>query len=285
MTDSSSLLRAAVFITRESEIALALTATAHPGIEPMNINGTGCEFSNRWADSVVISVACSLPGKAFSGNVPWLRWFCNNTRRRHINTCESVLAIAADCAGDQGAFSGFLSPGGNGWERTPLSVACPGLRCKRVTAHTRLKRGTAFMNMHEQLEALLARLGVTMEPGEDDEAGLPEISLFQSSRTHYGVYYRVDLVQGRPQVRVIVPVDSGVAKVEVYLVRLSADNPLDACFSHTAAYRGSPAFEEGREIAEQHLLYAVAETMKQLFWSGDLESLRFPPEIEGERLL
>jgi hypothetical protein len=52
-----------------------------------------------------------------------------------------------------------------------------------------------------------------------------------------------------------------------------------------AAYEGSDAYEHGREAALQHLLYAVAEMMKQLFWSGDIQTLSFPPEIEVYPLL
>ena len=51
-------------------------------------------------------------------------------------------------------------------------------------------------------------------------------------------------------------------------------------FSKLAVYEGSGPYEHGREATMQHLLYAVAEMMKQLFWSGDLQSSNFPPEIE-----
>jgi len=33
------------------------------------------------------------------------------------------------------------------------------------------------------------------------------------------------------------------------------------------------------------LLYAVAELMKQLFWSGDLNDMSFPQEIDVCRIL
>src|SRR5438270_897438 len=52
-----------------------------------------------------------------------------------------------------------------------------------------------------------------------------------------------------------------------------------------ATYHGSIAFEKGREAALQHLLYAVAEMMKQLFWSGDLNAMTFPPELDVCRIL
>jgi len=47
-----------------------------------------------------------------------------------------------------------------------------------------------------------------------------------------------------------------------------------------SAYEGSPEYEQGRDATLQHLLYAAAETMKQPFWSGDIQALRFPAEIE-----
>lgn len=141
------------------------------------------------------------------------------------------------------------------------------------------------MNIHEQLGKLLADLGVEMESPHPQEDALPEVSIFQSSRDHYGVFYRLDIIDAVPQLRVIVPVDNGPLKMEVYLVRMSEDLPLNTWFASVASHTGSSAFERGREAALQHLLYAVAEMMKQLFWSGDMESLTFPSEIEVQRLI
>ena len=83
--------------------------------------------------------------------------------------------------------------------------------------------------------------------------------------------------------RIIVPIDNGPLKIEMYLVTMSDRLPLG--FAGMASYSGSAAFERGREAALQHMLYAVAEMMKQLFWSGDLDSMTFPPEIEVQRLI
>src|SRR6266550_5734980 len=148
------------------------------------------------------------------------------------------------------------------------------------------------MNINEQLENLLANLGVQMEynPHErneqnDDDTTLPEVSIFQASRDHYGVFYRLDIIDSIPQLRVMVPIEYGLVKMEMYLVRMSSSLPLNGWFSGVASYQGSPAFEKGREAALQHLLYAVAEMMKQLFWSGDLSSMSFPPEIDVCRVL
>jgi hypothetical protein len=68
------------------------------------------------------------------------------------------------------------------------------------------------MNIHEQVESLLANLGVEMEHAEqgphaeDSDDSVPVISIFQSSRDHYGVFYRLDIIDQLPQLRVMLPV-------------------------------------------------------------------------------
>lgn len=119
----------------------------------------------------------------------------------------------------------------------------------------------------------------------DDDTTLPEVSIFQASRDHYGVFYRLDIIDSMPQLRILVPIEQGAVKMEMYLVRMSSSLPLNALFSGVATYRGSIAFEKGREASLQHLLYAVAEMMKQLFWSGDLNAMTFPPELHVSRIL
>ncbi|HEU5380577.1 MAG TPA: hypothetical protein VFV38_34570 [Ktedonobacteraceae bacterium] len=141
------------------------------------------------------------------------------------------------------------------------------------------------MNINEQLGKLLADLGVEMESHHSQEDSLPEVSIFQSSRDHYGVFYRLDIIDSTPQLRIIVPIDNGPLKMEVYLVQMSSCIPLNTWFAGVASHEGSPAFERGREAALQHLLYAVAEMMKQLFWSGELDSMTFPSEIDVQRLI
>lgn len=146
------------------------------------------------------------------------------------------------------------------------------------------------MNINEQLGKLLEDLGVEMEHPNDDslhnyEDSLPEVSIFQSSRDHYGVFYRLDIIDQTPQLRVIMPIDNGPLKIEIYLVQMSTLLPLNTWFAGIVSHQGSAAFERGREASLQHLLYAVAEMLKQLFWSGDLESMTFPEEIEVQRLI
>ena len=142
------------------------------------------------------------------------------------------------------------------------------------------------MNINEQLEHFLAGLGVEMERNSSeqhnpfDDSSIPEVSIFQASRDHYGVFYRLDIIDSMPQLRIMMPVEHGAVKMEMYLVRLSQKMPLNEWFASIAKYSGSPAFEKGREAALQHLLYAVAELMKQLFWVGDLNAMSFPPELD-----
>ena len=140
------------------------------------------------------------------------------------------------------------------------------------------------MNIHEQLDSFLAELGVEMERPEErlpEQYGeaMPEISIFQASRDHYGVFYRLDIIEQVPELRIMVPADTGRVKMDIYLVRLSERMPLNGSFADLTLYQGSDAYEQGREAALQHLLYAVAEMMKQLFWAGDLQRMQFPPEI------
>ena len=82
------------------------------------------------------------------------------------------------------------------------------------------------MNLHEQFEDFLAELGVEMEHPEDKQYNgdsIPEITIHQASRDHYGVFYRLDLVNQHPELRIMLPIDKGdlqtlcfPAEIEVY---------------------------------------------------------------------
>lgn len=145
------------------------------------------------------------------------------------------------------------------------------------------------MNIDEQFEKLLANLGVEMERPEEQKyhhsESAPEISIFQASRDHYGVFYRLDIIDQQPELRIMVPVDRGDVKMDIYLVRLSDHTPFHSFFHNMSTFEGSATYEHGRDTALQHLLYASAEIMKQLFWSGDLQRMSFPPEITVYSLL
>jgi hypothetical protein len=112
-----------------------------------------------------------------------------------------------------------------------------------------------------------------------------EVSLFQTSREHYGVFYRLDLSQGLPHLRIFLPADEGSLKMCCYLVRAGLSTPLHQWFVSTREHAGSEAYEEMRDSAHQHLLFAAGELMKRLFWTGSIEEMRFPSEIEVLRLV
>ncbi len=181
------------------------------------------------------------------------------------------------------------------------------------------------MTLDEQLAELLAQLGVVLEePAEevapsppltspirrpssasaeqeadeilpfalegdgavDEEArGEAELSLFQTSREHYGVFYRLDLVTGAPQLRIFLPESQGAIKMRCYLVRAAIGSPVRDWFLSTRTHDGSSAYAETREMTEQHLLFAAGEALKRLFWLGEPDRMEFPAEIEVERLL
>ncbi|MBO0784024.1 MAG: hypothetical protein J2P37_34895 [Ktedonobacteraceae bacterium] len=139
------------------------------------------------------------------------------------------------------------------------------------------------MDINEQFESFLASLGVEMERPEDKHLSgdsIPEVSIFQASRDHYGVFYRLDIIDRQPELRIMLPVDKGDTRMDMYLVRLSDRSPLNAFFTEMSLYEGSAVYEHGREATLQHLLYAVAEMMKQMFWAGDMQRMSFPPEID-----
>jgi hypothetical protein len=170
------------------------------------------------------------------------------------------------------------------------------------------------MDLDKQLSELLAGMGVVLEgssgPGaahvvsgaacdpqaededvtEDDatfdEDALPsELCLFQTSREHYGVFYRLDLIDGTPQLRVFTPDEASSIKMRCYLVRAATGSPLRTWFTATRAHGGSEAYDDARDTAQQHLLFAAGELMKRLFWAGEPEEESFPAEIEVHRLV
>lgn len=135
--------------------------------------------------------------------------------------------------------------------------------------------------------------GQSAERGESDYAladanveahEAAEISLFQTSREHYGVFYRLDLIGGAPQLRIFTPDDETALRMRCYLVRPAIGTPVREWFLATRAHDGSDAYEESRETVEQHLLFAAGEALKRLFWAGETERMRFPLEIEVSRL-
>jgi hypothetical protein len=167
------------------------------------------------------------------------------------------------------------------------------------------------MNLEDELNELLAGLGVVLEDspvdepehaadGDDDEpvdadepdsgehdadAALSDLCLFQTSRDHYGVFYRLDLIDGGPQLRVYTPDERGAVKMRCFLVRPTAFAPVSSWFVATQEHGGSDAFDDAREATQQHLLFAAGELLKRLFWAGEPETMCFPAEIAVRRLV
>ena len=172
------------------------------------------------------------------------------------------------------------------------------------------------MDLDTQLAELLASMGVVMEAAQppdpdppdpqphtqadsqtesdamiDDgdvsgeDTSLSELCLFQTSREHYGVFYRLDLIAGAPQLRVFLPDELSPVKMRCYLVRATACSPLREWFTAAERYDGSLVYEDARDSTQQHLLFAAGELMKRLFWAGELEEQRFPPDVEVRRLV
>lgn len=149
----------------------------------------------------------------------------------------------------------------------------------------RMDTGTSMDGSSGQRPSI-AHEGEDTDPIEDDPSveAMAEISLFQTSREHYGVFYRLDLVGGLPQLRVFMPEDEGALKMRCYLARATLGSPLHDWFLSTRAHDGSQAYEDARDTAQQHLLFAAGELMKRLFWTGEIGQMRFPDEIEVLRL-
>ncbi|HEX6817415.1 MAG TPA: hypothetical protein VF120_03510 [Ktedonobacterales bacterium] len=154
-----------------------------------------------------------------------------------------------------------------------------------VRHDTAAGEGSNCPQCHRPREAALGA-GVADAQAEADaeSLGFAEVSLFQTSREHYGVFYRLDLIGGVPQLRIFTPEEEGALKMRCYLVRPSPNSPLRTWFDATRGHEGSAAYEESRETTEQHLLFAAGETLKRLFWAGEPDEMAFPAEIVVQRL-
>ena len=130
-----------------------------------------------------------------------------------------------------------------------------------------------------KIDEFLRALGV--ERG-DHEVPQPiaEVSLMtvlQQSHQH-NAFYRIDLYEARLELLVLVPHDQMPLKFHFYRVQLSELHPLHDALTRFLKYRGSASFERSREVPEWHLVSALVESMKALFWEGQ-ETAQFASEI------
>jgi hypothetical protein len=141
------------------------------------------------------------------------------------------------------------------------------------------------MDLDALLAEVLTPLGVVLEDASDtmnepadaeaDAGGDPTCTMFQTSREHYGVFYRLDLIDGLPELRVIMPSERPPARMSIFRVRPAPSSDMPAWFTrlHDSGMVGDP------HAACNHMLFACGEILKNLFWSGNHETLRFPDGI------
>ncbi len=147
------------------------------------------------------------------------------------------------------------------------------------------------MDLDALLAEVLAPLGVVLEDDGEDDAmsrisdvddagGEPSCTMFQTSREHYGVFYRLDLILGIPELRIFVPADRPPLRMSIFRIRPASDSDLPNWFN-----RLQEADMVGDVLAaNNHLLFACGEILKNLFWSGNSDSLSFPPGVIVTRL-
>jgi hypothetical protein len=146
------------------------------------------------------------------------------------------------------------------------------------------------MDLDAMLAEVLAPLGVVIE-GEDEvqtpaydiieeNNEEPTCTMFQTSREHYGVFYRLDLIGGVPELRIFLPMEQHPIRMAGYRVRPASGSDLPRWFN-----RLSDAGMVGdTNAASNHVLFACGEILKNLFWSGNPETLAFPEGLSVTRL-
>lgn len=139
------------------------------------------------------------------------------------------------------------------------------------------------MNWNE-IDAFLHSLGVEREGDHVPQpiAVTPLMTVLQQSHQH-NAFYRIDLYEARLELLVLVSHDQVPLKFHFYRVQLSELHPLRGALTRLLNYRGSARFERSREVPEWHLVSALVESMKVLFWEGQ-ETSQFAPEIDVQKI-
>jgi hypothetical protein len=139
------------------------------------------------------------------------------------------------------------------------------------------------MDLDALLAEVLTPLGVVLEdegdtmsqPVDADPGGEPTCTMFQTSREHYGVFYRLDLIDGQPELRVIMPSDLPPARMRMFRVRPAPSSDMSGWFArlHETDMVGDT------HAACNHMLFACGEILKNLFWAGNADTLHFPDGV------
>lgn len=171
----------------------------------------------------------------------------------------------------------------------------------------------------QHFQEFLRELGVEMEDSGTQVAPTlssePTFTLLQRSRDHEA-FYRVDLIDTKPELMVLIPTHDNPLRFHFYLVQQSSTNPLfESLDRWVANQQKSETLGQIHEVIEWHTLQAMIdtnsrlgrqvnvaqrrkeshlkaamsnakwyETMKALFWVG-LETGQFPHEIVVYKLL
>ena len=147
------------------------------------------------------------------------------------------------------------------------------------------------MDLDALLAEVLTPLGVVLESESDpmsdlaepeaDAGGDPTCTMFQTSREHYGVFYRLDLIDGSPELRVIMPSDRPPARMTIFRVRPAPISDMPAWFTHLHDME----MMGDSNAACNHMLFACGEILKNLFWAGNPDTLRFPDGVLVTRIM
>jgi hypothetical protein len=152
--------------------------------------------------------------------------------------------------------------------------------------HRRMLQKRRQMSMDwNKLRDFLHTLGVEWG-GSDISQVIPEeplLTVLQRAHDH-DAFYRIDWLETTgPELLVLLPNNQTPLKFHFYRVQLSETHPLGDALTRLLQYQGSDGFEQRREIPEWHLLHAMVETMKALFWAGQ-DISQFPPEIIVQKI-
>lgn len=116
---------------------------------------------------------------------------------------------------------------------------------------------TLKKEIRDQLREILEPLHIVFDDADTEDVHNPNCTIFHTSRHHPGVHYRLDIVDGMPELLVHTPSDIPPRRYDTYRVtcKLMAQWLLDL-----------PAVTDSIEPATYHMLFAIGEILKINFW-------------------